>query len=317
MSSMKLLLLAASPFALPSLQLLAQSDFRPAAVIARPDRPSGRGKQVSFPPVKKAALELGLQVWQPTGKKELYRLVEQLQPDVLVNVAYGMKLPPEILEYPPLGCLNLHPSLLPAYRGAAPIRRAIMVGEKETGVTVLFMAEELDAGDIILQETARIALGETYGSLQQRLARQGAELLLSALELLAQGKAPRHPQEEEKATYAPPLTPEDERVNWARPAEAIDHQIRGLEPFPGAYTWLHGKRLKLRKVIPAEKTAGQTGAVRDLTPGTICRVGRDSFSVLTGQDFLQVLEVQLAGKKRMHAGDFLRGYPLEVGEKLG
>ncbi len=317
MSSMKLLLLAASPFALSSLQALARSDFRPAGVIARPDRPSGRGKIVSPSPVKEAALELGLSVWQPMGKKELYRLVEQLQPDVLVNVAYGMKLPPEILEYPPLGCINLHPSLLPAYRGADPIRRAIMAGEEETGVTVIYMTGELDAGEIILQETTRIAAGETHGSLQQRLARQGAELLISALKLLAQGQAPRHRQDGEKATYAPPLTAEDEHIDWSKPAEEIDRQIRGLEPSPGAYTWLQGKRLKLRKGVPAEQTTGLSGAARDLVPGTVCRVDRDSFSVVTGQGCLQVLELQPAGKKRMDAGDFLRGYPLEVGEKLG
>jgi len=323
-SSPKIIFLATAPFAVPSLKLLAKSDYCPLAVVTRPDRPSGRGKKFLSPPVKKTAAELGLEVLQPKGKEELYWVVEQAHPDIIINVAYGMILPARILEHPVLGCVNVHPSLLPNYRGAAPVRRAIMAGEQVTGVSVMYMAEEMDAGDIILQEQVLIAEEETYGMLHDRLAQVGAELLQQALNLLQQGIAPRIPQEEEKATYAPPLAPEDEILDWSQTAEAIYNQVRGMEPSPGVYTWFSGKRLKLRKVIPVHKPGQKQGDKSPLcsetgqhVPGTVCWIEKDNFLVAAGQGYLKITELQPEGKKRISAGDFLRGYNLQVGDTLG
>ena len=317
MSGLNLLFLATAPFGLVSLQRLCEHEFYPSAVITRPSRPSGRGNRVLSPPIKSRAQELGLHVLQPSGKKQLFEILEQFQPHLLVNVAYGMILPPYILEYPELGCVNVHPSLLPAYRGAAPIRRAVIAGERVTGVTVMYMAEEMDAGDIIIQEEALIGEEETYGSLHDRLSQVGAELLVKALKMVADGSAPRIPQNAEKATYAPPLSPEDELISWARPAVEIFNQVRGLVPSPGAYTWFREKRLKIGRVMPNEKHKVPLPSAEDFFPGTVCGIEKDRFWVAAGKDFIQVLELQPEGKKRMHAGDFLRGYSLQVGETLG
>lgn len=317
MSGFKVLFLATAPFAVPSLQILAQSEFCPTAVVTRPDRPAGRGKRVLSPPVKNTASDLGLQVLQPVGKRELFQVLEQIQPGILVNVAYGMILPSYILEYPLLGCINVHPSLLPAYRGAAPVRRAIMAGDRVTGVTVMFMADEMDAGDIIVQENTFIAEDETYGMLHDRLALMGAGLLVKALKMVVGGSAPRIPQNEEEATYAPSLSPEDELIKWVRTADEIYNHVRGMEPSPGVYTWFRGKRLKVRKVIQAGEKDMSSKTKESLSPGMVCSIGKDSFQVVTGQGCLKVLELQPEGKKRISAGDFLRGYNLQVGEKLG
>ena len=199
-----------------------------------------------------------------------------------------------------------------------------MAGEQVTGVSVMYMAEEMDAGDIILQEQVSIAEDETYGILHDRLAQVGAELLLQALNLLQQGIAPRIPQEEQKATYAPPLAPENEILDWSQTAEAIYNQVRGMEPSPGVYTWFSGKRLKLRKVIPVHKPGQEQGDESPVfsetgqhVPGTVCRIGKDNFWVAAGQGFIIITELQPEGKKRLSAGDFLRGYNLQVGDTLG
>ena len=317
MPDLNLLFLGTAPFALPSLQRLYESEFCPSAVITRPDRPSGRGKKILSPPVKSTAQTLGLRVLQPSGKKGLFEILEQFQPRLLVNVAYGMILPPYILDYPKMGCINVHPSLLPAYRGATPIRRAIMAGDELTGVSVMYMAEEMDAGDIIIQEEVHIHQGETYGHLHDRLSQIGAHLLLDALKMVAGGSAPKTPQNKEKATYAPPLSPADELINWTRPAFEIYNQVRGLAPSPGAYTWFNEKRLKVSRVTPVEKNNMPSHPTGDFSPGTVCMVEKDRFWVAAGKGFIQVLELQPEGKKRIQAEDFLRGYSLQVGETLG
>lgn len=320
MKTLNIVFLGTSSFALPSLKILAESDFRPAAVITKPDRLAGRGKKVTPSPVKKEALALNLEVFQPENQKELYTVILKLKPDLIVNVAYGMILPARILNFPSFGCINLHPSLLPAYRGAAPIQRALMAGEEITGITVMYMTEKLDAGDILLQEKTWIGRDENYGSLHERLANLGAVKLIEALRLVARGKAPRLPQDEEGATYAPPLTREDEIIRWSSSSEAIFNQIRALDPLPGAYTFYQGKRLKIwRASLSAGSKEEPKKKVQhaDFLPGMVIQVGKDYFDVKTGSSSLRILELQPEGKRRMKVKDFLKGYSLQVGESLG
>ena len=313
--NLNVLFLGTSAFAIPSLRILAESGLRSLTVVTRPDRPAGRGKKSSMTPVKAEALKYNISLFQPEGRTGLLDVLEKKNPDLLINVAFGMFLPPAVLDFPPLGCINLHPSLLPAYRGAAPIQRALMSGEEYTGVTVLYMSPELDAGDIILQEKTGIGFQENYGSLHDRLAELGAVKLLQALELLEKGVAPRIRQDEEKATYAPPLTRDDEKINWNNPAILIYNQVRSLDPAPGAYTLFRNKRLKIwNTAVDEGSTPGQKEDYAPLSPGTVSSVTKECFEVVAGRGFLRVLELQPEGKKRMSAGDFLKGYQLKVGD---
>jgi methionyl-tRNA formyltransferase len=315
---LNVLFLGTSPFAIPSLRMLAESGLRSFAAVTRPDRPAGRGKKSSMTPVKAEALKYNITLFQPEGRAGLLEVLEKTNPELLINVAFGMFLPPAVLDYPPLGCINLHPSLLPAYRGAAPIQRALMSGEEYTGVTVLYMSPELDAGDIILQEKTGIGFQENYGSLHDRLAELGAVKLLQALKLLEKGAVPRIQQDDEKATYAPPLTRDEERIIWNSPAIRIYNQVRSLDPAPGAYTRFRNKRLKVWKTVPVGKDTSQ-GTKEDfapLSPGTVSSVTKECFEVASGRGFLRVLELQPEGKKRMSTRDFLKGYQLKVGESF-
>jgi len=298
---------------------LLERDISVSAVITRPDRPSGRGKKLTATPVKEAALAHNLKVFQPESKKQLLETLQELQPQLLINVAYGMILPDAVLAQPPRGCLNLHPSLLPLYRGAAPIQRTLMAGESVTGVTVLFMTKQLDAGDIVLQEQAAIGPEEDFGALHDRLAEQGAALLLRAVELHFQEEAPRIPQDHAQATFAPPLTRAEEEIDWADPAEKIFNLVRSLSPSPGAYTRFRGMRLKVwQGRLPRLKPAGtySTEAAPGTILGTICHVDSVSLSVQCGTGVLQLYEVQPESKRRMDARSFAGGYRLEVGEKF-
>lgn len=316
--NLNVLFLGTSPFALPSLRKLVESDLLSLTVVTRPDRPAGRGKKSSVTPVKNEALKHNVTLFQPEGRTGLHAVLEKTNPDLLINVAFGMFLPPAVLDYPPLGCINLHPSLLPAYRGAAPIQRALMSGEEHTGVTVLFMSSELDAGDIILQEKTGIGRHENYGYLHDRLAELGAVKLLQALELLEKGVAPRIRQDGKKATYAPPLTREEEKITWSNPAIQIFNQVRALDPLPGAYTRFCNKRLKVWKTAVAgeDTSQGTKGDFAPLSPGTISLVAKDCFEVACGRGFLRVLELQPEGKRRMSTRDFLKGYQLKVGDSF-
>lgn len=269
-------------------------------------------------PVKEESLKHKLKIYQPQNKRELQVVLEEINPMVLVNVAFGMFLPESVLSFPPLGCVNLHPSLLPAYRGAAPIQRTLMNGEDVTGVTVLYMTPRMDAGEIILQEKVTIKPGENFGSLHDRLAQFGALKLQEALTQVAGGKASRRPQNETDATFAPALTKEEEKISWPRPAGNIYNQIRALAPFPGAYTFYRQKRLKIWEASPQDAAGTATpGSLFPAPPGTICRIDEEYFTVITGADLLRVFVLQPAGKRRMSTADFLKGYELKVGEKLG
>ncbi len=308
---MRLVFMGTPDFAVPSLTALLQSSHSVAAVVTQPDRPRGRGKKLQPPPVKEAALAAGLPVMQPAAMKDPVFLnwLRQWQPEVIAVVAFGRILPGEILTLPRRGCINLHASLLPRYRGAAPIHRAVINGEQETGVTTMWIAPQLDAGDIILQEKLAIEPEAATGTIHDRLAALGAALLVHTLDLVAEGRAPRRPQEEALVTYAPPLRPEEERIDWGQPAANIYNLIRGLNPWPGAYTRRSGERLKIyaARIVDTASTG---------TPGRVVDLTAEGFIVQTGKGRLLITTVQPQGKRTMPAGAYQRGYPLTIGEVL-
>ncbi len=247
---MRIAFLGTPEFALPSLQELTK-EFEVVGVITQPDRPAGRGQRLSPPPVKTLALKMGLRVFQPEKKGDLLPILEELKPQCLVVVAYGKILPPEVINYPPYGCVNLHASLLPLYRGSAPIQRALMAGEKKTGNTVMLMDEGMDTGGVLAQEEETIQEEDNFYSLSQRLSQKGAKLLVKTLRLWFEGKITPIAQDSSMATYAPPLLKEEYRVCWKAPAQSVKDRIRGL--YPNCYTLTpEGQRVKLLKVKPVE-----------------------------------------------------------------
>lgn len=310
---MRVVFLGTADFAVPSLQALWDGGHEVAAVVTQPDRPKGRGKKLAPPPVKERAQALGLTVLQPERIKEQEAIeqIRNLNPELLVVVAYGQLLPKPLLEMAPYGCINVHASLLPRYRGAAPIHRAIMDGCRETGVTTMFLSQRLDAGDMILQSKRVIEPDMTVGELHDLLAVDGAKLLLETLSLLAQGRAVRIPQDEAKATYAAILTRDDELIKWQRTAGEIVNHIRGMDPWPGAYTRWQGKNLKIWR---AKVKPGNWGTV----PGTVVKAGDDGLLVVGGDgQGVLIQELQLQGKKRLEVKEFLRGNDLTPGTVLG
>lgn len=298
-------------FAIPSLRaLLAVADV--AAVVTQPDKPKGRGRQVEPPPVACAAKELGLPLLQPARLRapDAIAQLRALRPDVIVTVAYGKIIPKELLELPPLGPVNLHPSLLPKHRGASPIEAAILAGETETGVTIMYQSEELDAGDIILQRRVPIDPEDTARTLEEKLARAGAEALVEALGLIAEGRAPRVPQDASQSTYAGKLEKEHGRIDWSRPAADLVRLIRAMDPWPSAFTYHRGRLLKVWRAAAQPEGQGPPGAVLAVRPG-------EGIVVATGAGALRLLEVQPEGGRRMAADAYARGARLAPGEQLG
>lgn len=304
-------------FALPSLTALARSPItRIHAVITQPDRPRDRGMRRHPTPVKEAVEPLGIPVFQPDKLKpeQLEPILERLPAlDFIFVVAYGKKIPKRLLEYPRFGCINLHPSLLPKYRGGAPIRRALFDGERETGVTTMYLDEGWDTGDLILQERVPIPDDMDYGELSAELARRGAELLLrTAREILA-GSAPRIPQDESKATHEPLLKPGEEWLDWSRPAEEVRNRIRGLSPEPAAHTRFRDETLKVLRSSLIEASPST-----EAEPGTVVESSKTAgLIVATGEGLLKLEQVQPAGKRPMSALDFRNGRRVAVGEFFG
>jgi len=297
-------------FAVPSLRALLTA-AEVLAVVTQPDKPKGRGRRTVPPPVAVFARERGLRVLQPAKLRspEVLETLRELAPDIIVTVAYGKIIPKEILELAPRGSINVHPSLLPKYRGASPIQAVLRDGQRETGVTIMYQSMELDAGDIILQRTVPIDLNDTAQTLEEKLAAAGADALVEALRLIAGGRAPRIPQDPSQATYVGKLSKEDGRIDWSRPAARLVDFIRAMNPWPSAYTWHRGQLLKIWKadVVP------RAGA-----PGTVVEVRRgQGFVVGTGDGGLLVLEVQPEGRRRMSADEYARGARLQIGELLG
>ncbi|MGB9826688.1 MAG: methionyl-tRNA formyltransferase, partial [Desulfofundulus sp.] len=281
---MRVVFMGTPDFAVPALRALVGSRYPVVGVVTRPDRPRGRGRKIQPSPVKQVALHMGLPVLQPVRVRDaaFVEQLKQLEPEVIVVAAFGQILPPSILYLPPRGCINIHASLLPRYRGAAPIHRAIMNGERETGVTIMLMDEGLDTGDILLQQPVAIGEADNAGVLHDRLAQLGAELLLQTLNLLEKGLLHAQPQEDSLATYAPPLTLQDEIIDWERPARDLYNQIRGLDPWPGARTWWGERVFKIWRA--GLKEAAVPGGV---LPGQVLEAGEE-LVVATGKGCLSL-----------------------------
>jgi methionyl-tRNA formyltransferase len=296
-------------FAVPTLTALHHSRHAVAAVVTQPDRPKGRGRRLTPPPVKRAAEGFGYPVFQPESVKSdaFFEAMGRLQPDLFVVVAMGQILPPRLLELPRLGAINVHASLLPRLRGAAPIQWAIINGDRESGVTTMQMDAGMDTGEMLLKAKTPISETDTAQSLHDRLAPLGAQLLIETLDRLADGTLEPEPQSADAATLAPMLCKEDGRIDWHRPAVEIDRLVRGMTPWPGAYTFCNDRRMRLYRTrpLPLEATAA---------PGTIVQGFADELSVATGDGVLSVLEIQGASGKRMAIKDFLCGCDLCPGE---
>lgn len=309
---MRLVFMGTPEFAVPSLEALLGSGHQVDLVVTQADKPKGRGKRLAAPPVKEVALAQGILVLQPARLKDpdFLRRLQAAAPEVIVVVAYGKILPAAVLSLPPYGCINVHASLLPRYRGAAPIQRAIMNGERETGITTMLMDEGMDTGDILLQRRVAIGEEENFGSLCQRLARLGAQVLRETLEALQAGTIRRQPQDHAQATYAPPLTPEDELIVWDRPGAVIKNQVRALDPRPGAKTYLEGQLLKIWRV---KAVTGDFPGV----PGEIIATSPGGITVRVADGAVVILELQAAGGRRLPVDAFLRGHSIPEGYVLG
>ncbi len=309
---MRLVFLGTPPFAVPSLRRLSAGGHDIAAVYTQPDRPRGRGGEMAAPAVKRAALELKLPVRQPERIRapEIVAELEALRPEAIVVVGYGQILPQSVIDIPPHGAVNVHASLLPRYRGAAPIQWAIARGETVTGVTTMRIDAGLDTGDILLARDTPIGPEETAVELGERLAAMGAELLMETLEGLAAGKVEPRKQDHALATYAPMLKKEDGWIDWSRPAREIYNKVRGFVPWPGSYTRFRGLRLHIWRARLAE---GESAAA----PGVVSLSGRRLLVGCGDRAYLEPLEVQLEGRKKMAIADFVNGQRLEEGEALG
>ncbi len=315
---MKIVFLGTPEWAIPSFERILADGHQVVAVFTQPDRPAGRGNKLQPPPVKVAALRHNLPVYQPTKVRtpEFRELFESLAPDIAVIVAYGRIIPEWILKIPKHGFINVHFSLLPAYRGAAPINWAIVNGEKQTGVTTMQLVPELDAGDILLQSVVEIKPTETALDLGNRLSYLGAELLSETLAKLIE-ITPKV-QDHTKATFAPILKREDGEINWQQmTAEEIVWRVRGFQPWPGAYTKLKGTRLIIWQAQVVEQVVEQETS-GGYQPGMIVRFDKDGIVVACNKSsWLKILELQLEGRKHLNARDFLNGVSVQVGEKLG
>ena len=311
---MRVVFMGTPDFSVGTLKALAVAGHEIVGVVSQPDKPKGRGKNLQPTPVKEAAMELGLPVYQPKKVKdpEFLEVLKELNPEVIVVVAFGQLIPKAILELAPYGCINVHASLLPKYRGAAPIQWAVIDGEAETGVTIMRMDEGLDTGDMISKVTVPVLADETGGSLFDKLSEAGAKLLVETLPSLEDGTAVFEKQPEESPTaYAGMIKKSMGDLDWTRPAEELERLIRGLNPWPSAYTKMDGKTLKIWKAQVLEEEREE-----DYMPGTILLTDQQEFMVQTGKGILKITELQLEGKKRMDTSSFLRGYHLEGGKVL-
>jgi methionyl-tRNA formyltransferase len=307
----RLIFLGTPPFAVPSLEALAER-YEVVAVVTQPDRPARRGRKLAPSAVKKAALELGLRVLQPESlrNEEAVDQLRELEPRVMVVAAFGQILRPAVLDIPPKGIVNVHPSLLPKYRGASPIAGAVLAGEEETGVTIMLMDEGMDTGPILSQSTIEVAPDDTTGSLEEKLSKLGAGLLAETLHAWLVGEIDPRPQGDTEATYTRPIAKKDAVIDWALPAKDIWFRVRAYNPRPGATTLWKGDLLKVLRAHPYadSKQTAKPGEVIELDEGV---------GVATGRGVLLLEEVQLAGKREMNVEDFVRGQREFVGDVLG
>lgn len=306
---MRIVFMGTPEFAVPSLEYLIDAGYRPKAVVTGPDRPRGRGQQVTPTPVKKAAQSAGIEtILQPESVKSdaFAEAIADLAPEVIVVVAFKI-LPPAVFTQASQGAFNLHGSLLPKYRGAAPINWAIMEGETETGVTTFFLEEQVDTGNIILQKTMPIGPNETAGEVHDRMKILGAEAVVETVQQIDRGTVETYPQDDSEATPAPKIHTEDCAIPWAKSGEEVHNHIRGLSPYPGAWTRHDGTRLKIYRSRRAEGSGA---------PGTVLQAD-DRLIVACSSDAVDIVTLQQPGRSRLNAADFLNGYDLQVGDRLG
>jgi len=309
---MKILFMGTPDFSVPTLETLMHSEHDVIGVVTQPDQPKGRGKQVHQPPIKKVALANNLQVYQPKKVKEeaFIEEMEKLEIDLAIVVAFGQILPKRFLDLPKYGCINIHASLLPKYRGAGPIQWAIIHGEAITGVTTMFMDVGLDTGDMLLKEEVIIEPEDTGGTLHDKLALLGGPLIIRTIALLQSGTLTRKQQDNHLSSYAPMLIKQLGSIKWHKSAEELERLIRGLNPWPSAFTYFEDKLLKVwsAQVVTIEK--------KEYAPGTICAIVQAGIIVQCGEHGLLIKEIQLQGKRRMTTNDFLCGHKVEVGTLL-
>lgn len=305
---MRIVFMGTPDFSVPALEALVSGGHQVIAVVTQPDKPKGRGKAVLMTPVKEKALELGIPVYQPVKVREesFITMLEEMKPDAIVVVAFGQILSKRILDIPKYGCINIHASLLPKYRGAAPIQWTVINGETETGITTMVMDTGIDTGDMLEKVIIPVDPDETGGSLHDKLSVAGGRLILSTLQKAEEGTLVRTPQTEEGTCYAKMLTKSLGDIDWSQSAEQIERLIRGLNPWPSAYTSLNGKTLKIWQAqVLADEYEG--------APGQVVKAVKGDLLVKTGKGILSITSLQLEGKKRMDTDAFLRGYPVEAG----
>ena len=308
---MKIIFMGTPDFSIPTLKTLIESEHEIVACYTQPDKPKGRGKKMMMPPVKEVCLKHNIPVYQPKRIRNQEKVDEfcSLDADVAVVIAYGQILPKSILDAPKYGCVNIHASLLPKYRGAAPYQWAIINGEKETGVTTMQMDAGMDTGDMLLKESITIDPDETAGSLHDKLMEMGGPLILETLSAMQEGSIVSEKQDDEAATSAPMLSKEFGKINWSKSAKEIEQLIRGLNPWPSAYTYVNDHLIKLWKA-KAQIIDGD-----EVQPGVICHIDKKlGIGVRCGEGVLFIQELQQQGKKRMHAMDYLNGHSLRIGD---
>ena len=315
---MRVVFMGTPDFAVETVNAIAEAGHEIVLVVTQPDKPKGRGKEIQFPPVKEWAAERNIPVFQPVKIRdtEAIETLKKYDADIFVVAAFGQILPKEILDMPPLGCVNVHASLLPKYRGAAPIQWAVINGDKVSGVTTMMMGVGLDDGDMLLKQEVVLSEDETGGSLFDRLAEVGGELIVRTMEGLAAGTITPVPQVEAEATHVGMIKKSFGQLDFALEAIVLERRIRGLNPWPSAYTKLGNKTLKVWWAR-VESALPDTASGDITEPGAICHADETGIWVATGKDYLVLEEIQLEGKKRMSTADFLRGRNLEIGTKLG
>jgi methionyl-tRNA formyltransferase len=306
---LKIVFMGTPDFAVPSLKALKSAGYEIPLVITQPDRPAGRGKKITPPPVKVVAESLKVPVYQPEkvkGNEELIKTLKEISPDLIVVAAYGKILPDEILNLPSFGCINVHASLLPEYRGASPIQSVLLDGKEETGVTIMKISPELDAGDIISQRKVKIEESDNAQTLHDKLAKVGAELLIETIPDYVSGKITPVPQDHSKATYCKPITKEMGRIDWKLPAKKIFNMVRAFTPWPSAYAEFKGKRVKITEAEPVNLQGN---------PGEVVKADRE-LVVATGEGALKIKRLRPEGRKEITGEEFIRGYRVKVGDKF-
>ena len=309
---MKIVFMGTPEFAVPCLQKIIDEGHEVLAVVTQPDKPKGRGKKLAMPPVKELALKYNIDVYQPVKAREdsFVEKLKEINPELIVVVAFGQILPKSILDIPKFGCVNVHASLLPKYRGAAPLNWVIINGEEKTGVTTMYMDVGLDTGDMILKSEIPLDDEITAGELHDKMMVQGAEVLKDTIDLISKGEAPREKQNDEETCYSPIMDKSLGNIDWSKSATDIHNLIRGVNPWPSSYTTYDKQTMKIWKTKVLDKLS-------EKTPGTILSVDKNGIEVSTGDKVLQISEIQMSGKKRMIVSEYIKGNDISTGIVLG